>query len=134
MPTSLPATRVETFDVLVPAGTPKAAPLETLTPWNPGELVGLEVGVPDGPNGTVGFRVALAHSPVIPRTEGAWIVANAETLSWPLAAYGNTGAWSVFAYNSDIFDHVLHVRYLVADFASLPASPAELPAVGPILA
>jgi hypothetical protein len=123
---------VEVFDVLVPAGTPKAAALETQTRWNPGDLVGVEVSIPDGPNGNVGFRIAFAHSPVIPRTEGAWIIGNDEKLDWPVVGYGDSGAWSVFAYNTDIFDHTLHIRYLVSDLhpdTSFAAAPAVLPAL-----
>lgn len=119
MSPSVPVTRVESFDVLAPAGTLKAAPLEVATPWNPGELAGVEVFIPDGHNGTTGLRIAFAHQAVLPRTEGAWIVGNDEKIEWPLAGYGNSGSWSCFVYNTDIFAHTFHVRYLVADFSSL---------------
>lgn len=133
MPPSVPATRVEAFDFLVPAGTPKAAPLELPTPWNAGELAGVEVFIPDGHNGTTGLRIAFAHQPVIPRTEGAWIIGNDEKIDWPLTGYGNSGAWSLYGYNSDLFDHTFHVRYLVADFGSLGLTAPAVAAATPLL-
>lgn len=119
--------------MLVPAGTAKTAPLEVLTSWNQGELAGCEVFIPDGHNGLTGLRIAFAHQAVIPRTQDAWIIGNDEKIEWPLSGYGNSGAWSCFVYNTDIFDHTFHVRYLVADFASLGNAGAAGPALLPPL-
>lgn len=129
MASSRPASRIESFDVTVPAGTPKGAPIEVSTPWPAGELVGIEVAIPDGPNGLVGFRILLASSQAIPSTAGAWIVGNDDRLSWDTIGYPNSGAWSVLAYNTDLFDHTFHVRYEVSDFVytSSPAGGAAIP-------
>lgn len=131
MVASANASRVELFDVFVPAGTAKASPIEVPCKWNPGELAGLEVFIPDGHNGTTGLKIALAHNPIIPQTQGAWIIGNDEKIEWPLVGYPNTGAWSAFAYNLDLFDHTFHVRFLVADFAytgqTLPTAGAVTP-------
>lgn len=111
------------FDVLIPAGTLKTAPIEVATGWLPGELVGIEILIPDGPNGLAGVRILLAHAQAIPRTAGAWIVGNDEKIEWPTLGYPNSGAWSVSAYNSDLFDHTFTVRYLVADFVFTAPQP-----------
>lgn len=130
---AIPASRVEVFDVVVPAGTLRSAPLETPTPWQQAELVGIEIFIPDGHSGLTGIRLALAHSQAIPHTAGAWIVGNDETLKWDTAGYPNSGAWSVIAYNEDNFTHTFYVRYLVADFAFTPQALAGAAAVVPEL-
>lgn len=129
MASALPASRIEVFDVTVPKGTPKAAPIETQTPFPHGELVGIEVKIPDGHNGLTGFRLLLAGGPAIPATAGAWVSGNDDELDWNTIGYPNSGAWSLQAYNTDLFDHVFHVRYLVSDFvynqgAAVPAAIA----------
>lgn len=129
---ALPASRIEVFDVVVPKATPKAAPLETLTPWNPGELVGIEVKIPDGHNGLTGFRLLLAHAQAIPYTAGAWITGNDDELDWQTVGYSNSGSWSVQAYNLDLFDHIFHVRYLVSDFPYNTTAVVEAPVATPL--
>lgn len=115
---------MEVFDVTAPANTPKAAPLEVLTPWQQGELVGVQIVIPDGHSGLTGIFLAVAHSRVIPYTADAWIVGNDEVIDWDTAHYLNTGAWSAFVYNVDLIDHAFHLRYLVADLNLSVAAPA----------
>jgi hypothetical protein len=133
MGSSRPASRIEVFDVLVAAGTSKAAAVETDTSFLPGELVALEVDIPDGHAGLTGFMVLHAHGQVIPRTAGAWIVGNDDHLNWDLIGYGNSGSFSVLAYNTDIFPHTFHFRFLVADFAHLLGATDEVPATTPLI-
>lgn len=130
---SLPASRVEVFDVTVPASTLESAPAETETQFPQGELVGVELVFPDGCAGEVGVQLAVAGGQVLPTTRGAWFAGNNETLSYELVGQANNGNWSVIAYNSDEYDHTVHVRYLVADFryvGTAPSSPATVPALG----
>jgi hypothetical protein len=125
MATLTPASRVEVFEVVVPALTPKSQIFETQTNWNPGELVGVEVVIPDGPNYLAGIAIALAHQIILPRTSGGWIVGNDEKLEWSLVGYPNSGAWSVIGYNTDRYAHTFHVRYLISDFAMTGANPDD---------
>jgi hypothetical protein len=128
---ALPASRVEVFEVTLPAGTPKAAPVETDSSFPDGELTRAEILFPDGCAGLVGVRLALAHGQAIPTTAGAWLVGNDETLGYDLTGMPNNGAWSVFGYNLDVYPHTVHVRFLVTDFqylgASQPGATAPLP-------
>lgn len=128
-----PASRLESFEVVAPAGTQKAAPLEVATVWNPGELVRLELIFPDGPNYLVGVRILLAHAQAIPSTAGAWIVANDEKLDFETAGYPDSGAWSVLVYNLDIFQHVVRVRYHVADFPLIEPNVDVAPIATPVI-
>ena len=128
-----PASRLERFDVTAPAGTVATAAIEVPTSWLPGELVGVLLDIPDGHNGLTGIQLALAHQPVIPRTAGAWIIGNDEHLELDTIGYLNTGAWSAFVYNTDIFDHAFHVTFLVADFAFSTTPPQPAPIATPAI-
>ena len=125
MASSRPASRVEVFDVLVPAGTAKAAPIETNTNFGAGEVVGVTIVIPDGHNGLTGIRLAIGHGQAIPATAGAWIVGNDDEIELDTVGYINNGAWSAITYNLDAFPHTFHVRYEVADFPLLAPVPAE---------
>lgn len=129
----LPATRVEVFECPLPAGTPKVAPVEIGTPFAAGELVRAELLFPDGCAGLVGVRLAVGHAQAVPITAGSWLVGNDETLGYDLAGQINNGAWSVVGYNLDIYQHVVHVRYLIADASSLPGASLQAPATLPLL-
>lgn len=131
MPSYVPASRVEVYDVLAPAGTPKATPLEVPTQWAAGELVSVDVRIPDGCAGLVGFQLLYAHAQAIPTTPGAWIIGNDEVFAADVTGHLNGGQWSVNVYNLDRFDHSLHVRYHVVDLSllggGLPLSPTTTP-------
>lgn len=122
---SAPFTRLEAFDVLVPAGTPITSPIETITSWNPGELVGLTIIIPPGHNAKTGLRLLLAHGQTIPTTQGAWIIGNPRELNWDTVGYPNSGAWSVQAYNTDRYDHTFHLEFQVADLNVRDQLPPE---------
>lgn len=115
MPQLVPANRIESFDVVVPAGTAKLTPLETDTSWAPGNLIRVEVDVPDGHAGYTGFYLAVAHGRAIPLTDQAWIVANDHSFGWDMTGQLDSGAWSLFGYNTGLFSHTFHVRYFVLD-------------------
>lgn len=133
MASSRPASRIEVFDVAVPAGTPKAAPIEVLTNFPQGEAVGVTIIIPDGHNGLTGIRLAIAHAQAIPATAGAWIVGNDDEIELDTIGYLNNGAWSAFAYNLDAFLHTFHVRFEVADFPLLAGVPLEAPIPTPVV-
>jgi hypothetical protein len=126
------ASRVEAFEVVAPKGTPKAAPLEVPTIFNPAELVRVEVVIPDGVTYLAGLRILLAHAQAIPATAGSWIIANDDKIELETVGYSNSGAWSVLVYNTDIFDHTFHVRYHVADFPLTAPPDTAAPIATPL--
>ena len=130
---SVPASRIEVFDVLIPANTPSTAPQTTPTRFQQGELVGLELVFPDGCAGLVGIRVNVGGGQAIPATRGAWMIGNDETIRYDLAGQLDNGAWSITGYNSDAFDHTVHVRFLVADFPLVGGAGGSTPPTLPLL-
>lgn len=120
------ATRVEVVNLTVPAGTPVATPVSALLFSNRAEIERLEVKVPPGPSGLVGFRFDHSNRQVIPKTDGTWIITDDETLEWPLQSYSVQPDWHIKAYNLDVYDHVLAVRTLLIDTAPPPVTIADL--------
>lgn len=112
------AYQVAPFAIPIPAGTAKATPVRVAT--NVGNLVvvGIEMTVPRGFNGAVGWRFTSGGNPVIPSDPTAWIVASDQALNWPISEQLSSGAWEVTAYNTGAYAHTLLVRYLL----DLPAN------------
>jgi hypothetical protein len=118
------ADRVESFAVDVPAGTTRAAPLSQALTFRQGEVLRLELIIPDGHRALTGFALAYAGQRVVPATNGAWIVGNDDTLDWPLEGLPTGGRWVAQAYNDGTFAHTFYVRFHVNELdLGAPAGP-----------
>ena len=106
------AREVYRFAVAVPAGTAKTSPASIACPMPPRQVTRVEVKVPPGPHGLVGFQLASGGVPMIPLPAGAFVVTDDEELGWDLEGQIDSGAWQVLAYNTGSFDHTLEVRFL----------------------
>lgn len=121
------AERIESPTVTVPAGTLSTAPLTTALTWQDGRAVRVEVKIPPGPSGLLGFAIGHSGTVLIPRTAGQWIVADDESLDWDLAGYPTGSKWFVRAYNNDIYDHTLYFRWHIDELSTLvPQTVAPL--------
>lgn len=129
----LPANRIEVFDVTVAAGVTATAPTETATAFASGIVTRVEITIPNGHAGLTGIRLAVAHGVVIPNNTGAWIVGNATELGYDLVGQLDSGAWSAFTYNTDVYAHTFHVRFAVLDEYLLETPTAPAPVVTPVL-
>lgn len=107
------ADRIETFDVTVPAGTAIATPATTQLSFDLGIVEKLEITVPPGPSGLVGFRIRHSSQTVIPNNAANWIIADDEKISWTLNDYPVGNKWSISAYNTDVYAHTLYLRFHV---------------------
>lgn len=104
------ATEYRTFEVTVPAGTAKATPQTTALAMPPRIMERLEVRIPPGPNGSVGWAFTSGGSRVFPFDRNTWVVADDETIPVPVDGAPETGAWQLQAYNTGRWDHTLYVR------------------------
>ncbi len=107
------AREVRRFSVLVPAGTPQSANFTADLSFPSRVVREIHVRVPPGPRGEVGFAFGAAGVMVIPVNPGAFIVTDDEEIRWPLEGLWDSGSWTMFAYNTGVFDHRLEVRFLV---------------------
>ena len=121
--------RVEVFDITAAAQTAKASAVQTAISFPPGDVVGVEIVIPDGHMGLTGIQLGQANAQTIPRTAGAFIVGNDEVIRWPTEGFLNNGKWSAIVYNTDSLPHTFHIRFLLRELRKGPALP---PIVYPI--
>lgn len=105
--------RVEWFTVTIPAGTLKSAPQVTKCVFQQGIVVEVDIIVPPGPSGVVGFFVGAGGSQYIPRTPGAFVVADNDYIVWPVQNAITSGSWQVTAYNTGLFPHTLQFGFQI---------------------
>lgn len=125
------ADRVHAFAPVVPAGTAIGAPVTVATPFPDGVVTAIQVRIPNGPLGTMGFVIAYAGQTIVPDNSGTWLVMNDEQWEWPLDNNPTGGQWSIIGYNTDIFDHTVYIRYLVNEF-KVPVSSGSVIAPIPL--
>lgn len=108
-----PADEIYSFAVTIPAATARASPLVTSVGIPPRDVNQINITVPPGPSGLVGFQIGMVGVPVIPRNAGGFIVADGRIIEWPVKELADSGAWQVIGYNTDIYDHTIYVEFLV---------------------
>lgn len=113
------AVEVWSFQNTIPAGTAKATPVKLSMKLPPREIERIDILVPAGPNGLMGFQLGMAGAQVFPANAGNWFVKSAVNFSWDLQGQPNSGAWQLFGYNTGQYDHTVYVDFLVA----LPTDP-----------
>lgn len=120
------AQRVEIATVTVPAATLSSAPITAALPWRQGYPERVEIRIPPGPSGLVGVRLLHSGTVIIPRSTNEWLITDNEPVIWPLEGYPSNPAWSVQAYNQDIYEHAFQVRMLMNEIAAA-AVPSFVP-------
>lgn len=121
------AREVQRFAVTIPAGTPVTAPLNFNLAMPARIVEEVEIAVPPGPRGEVGFQLGTSGSQIIPITPGQFVVTDNEVIRWPLEGQIDSGAWQMIAYNTGSFNHTLEVRFLVTLVPSQLAVPGFSP-------
>lgn len=102
------ADRTEISDCLVPAGTLQAAPVTFNLNHPQGVLERLEIIVPAGPSGLVGFQVAYNGTVLLPGRTSGFFITDDQKIDWAMSNYPTGGRWQIVAYNTDVNDHTLH--------------------------
>lgn len=117
------------FHVVVPAGTTKAGAQTFNLSMPPRAVVEIEILIPPGPRGEVGFKIAQAGAQILPSVAGDFVVTDDETIHWPVEGANTSGAWQVIAYNTGGFAHTLEFRFQV-NLAATAAGPGGPGGVG----
>ena len=116
------AVELRVFTVTVATGTTKAAPQKTAITTPPRVVTKVEVMVPPGPRGCVGFQVAVSGNPLYPVNPTAWVVTDDDTVTITPQDAPTSGAWYLNAYNTGTYTHTLQVRLYLDLTGSTPAS------------
>lgn len=122
------AIRVLPFAVTIPAGTPETAPATVPIDLDGWVVQRLDLDVPAGPAGLMGFQIYNNGVPWIPYGPGEWIIWDDAKDSYYLEDQPTASGWAVVGYNTGTYDHQVTVRFHVvpvvaADSAVLPSAP-----------
>lgn len=123
------AVEVREFAVTTPAGVTADAPQLADLGFPPRQVDRIEVRVPPGPAGTLGFRLGSGGVQIIPYNEGGWVITDDEVIGWDLTDQIQSGAWQLISYNTGSLPHTVYVRFLL-DLVT-PATPAATPIIPP---
>jgi hypothetical protein len=93
----------------VPAGTAVASPLTFVLPLPASVIRSIDVIVPPGPHGLVGFAIYYGSDQMAPARQGSWVIVDNDRVSFVPPRSCTSGAWSLVAYNQGIYDHTLYV-------------------------
>lgn len=115
------------YTAAIPAGTTPAAPAAFPFTMPARYARAVQIIVPPGPSGLVGFALTQGGVRVIPYASDPWVVTDNEKIEWPLTNYNDAGSWGLLGYNTGAQDHVLYVRFLldVPGLHPTPSSPAD---------
>lgn len=116
------AERSPQFTVTIPAGTPRATPVTIALPLDNAEVESIDLEVPPGPSGLMGFYLANNGVPWIPRATGQFIVWDDNSQSYYATDYPNASGWQIVGYNTGLYPHVVIVRFHVN---SPPGPPVD---------
>ena len=120
------AYRVLPFKVTIPAGTAQATPATTPISLDNWLIRRLDLEVPPGPAGLMGFQIFNNGVAFIPFGGGQWIVWDDNTESYYLDDQPDASGWSVVGYNAGVYDHAVILRFHVD--LIMPSAPATPPA------
>ena len=123
------ATEVHQFSPVVPAGTALDSPVIIALEQANYEIESIDLQVPPGPNGLMGFYIALGDTPWLPFEAGEWIVWNDYADSWKTENQVVNGGWNLVGYNLGNFDHTVYVRFHTNPIP-LPPQPDD---TGPVV-
>jgi len=121
------ADRIELFPITVAANTLTTAPVTTPMVFLQGEVVEIDVKIPPGPSGNVGFFIRAGGTQYIPRTPGKYIIPDNDYLTWPMQNAINSGSWALTAYNTDIYPHLIQVIFQINELQYTPSLPSSSP-------
>lgn len=111
------AQRVIPLTCSIPANTLIAAPTHFPLAFPSADVERIDVRIPPGPSGLVGFSINHGGGNFIPQGNGNWIIADDQYLQWPLDDAPNNGNWDIVGYNLDVVAHTIYVFFNVTDLA-----------------
>ena len=116
----MPPVLIKRFDVTIPAGTLKIAPLAVATRFEDNQVERIEWLFPTGCQGQVGIQIGSRSVPVIPDNPALFFVRSGDSSGFDLDGMHTTGDWSVIGYNTGVFAHTIQVTFRARRIEKLP--------------
>lgn len=120
------SSEVYTFQVTIPPGTPQLTPFRQQLTMPVRKIDTIEVVVPPGPSGLMGFAITMGGINVMPIQPNQYLVTDDQKISWPLANLPTSGAWELSGYNTDVWPHAVYVWFLVDQVPTVQSGPLLL--------
>jgi hypothetical protein len=111
------AQRVVPLTCVIPPNTAIAAPIHFPLVFASADVERIDVRIPPGPAGRVGFSINYGGGNFIPQGSGNWIIADDQYIQWPLDDAPNGGNWDIVCYNTDVLVHTLYFFFNVSNIA-----------------
>lgn len=121
------AERVLQHITVIPAGTPVATPHVEELGFSDWEVEQIDLIVPSGPSGTMGFYLANNELPWVPRALGEWLIMDDQKLTVIPTGYPNGTGWEIVGYNLGHFDHQVTALFHVNPITSPGDRQPQLP-------
>lgn len=116
---------IQSFIVTVATGVAKAAPAQTNIELGVRRVTEIQVEVPPGPRGEVGFWLGSGGVQIIPKNTGTFIVTDNQHLVFPVSDFFDSGSWTIAMYNTGHYAHTYQFTFL-ADFVIGVNGPANV--------
>jgi hypothetical protein len=117
---------IHQFTATIPAGTAKNSLFTSSFTMPPEDILEVEIEVPPGPSGLMGFYLAASGQQVIPFETGEFLVWDDRVAKWTVDNYPTQAKWSIVGYNLGNFPHDVTVRFHSASTVAT-ATPSILP-------
>lgn len=118
------ATRILPYRVTIPAGTPETAPATIPIDLDNWDIEALDLEVPPGSAGLMGFQVFNNGVAWVPYGDGEWLVWDDVKERYYLTDQPNASGWAVVGYNTGTYDHDVILRFHVNPPAAIATTPA----------
>ena len=123
------AERVLQATATVPAGTAATAPHTVALPFDNWEVEAIDLEVPPGPAGNLGFYLANNGQPWIPRSPGEWLVWDDHKSRFMPTGYPTASGWEIVGYNTGAYAHAVVVRFHVNPVTAAAPAAFDLPVI-----
>lgn len=107
------AERVLQHTSTIPAGTAKDSPVTVGLGFVDWEVEQIDLEVPPGPAGTMGFYLANNGVPWVPRVNDEWLVWDDHRATVIPTGYPIGTGWQIVGYNVGQYDHAVICRFHV---------------------
>lgn len=118
----MPVSQIRSFTCTFQPGSTPAAPVVVQCQFPVFQVDWIEVDVPDGPSGAMGFYIATSRQQYIPWNVGTYFVFNDVNKHWDLEDQPTSGDWQVYGYNTGTWPHTVYVHFGL-EVVPLPEAP-----------
>lgn len=106
------AREVYEFPVVFAIGSTRTSPQRTNVTMPKRIVRRVEITIPPGPRGEVGFQLGSNGTAFLPRNTDQFVIGDGAEIGWDLEDQMTSGGWQVIGYNTGQFAHTLYFRFL----------------------